>query len=363
MNSKFLLPQKVSSYVRRLEIMYRDHEKIFHEIISTASIFVREEVVYDSWDGGNAGHAIILFLDEAVLEKIKSFSKQKEITEELHSDFAECARSFSGEYIDSVSLELFDENDQECKQSINPFRQPIINPDSLDIWKPGYIRLFISHRDQYKAQASELAVALEDYGVSSFVAHDNIAPMEEWQEVIRKGMQSMEVLLAFITDDFFESVWTNQEIGFAIGKGIPIIPVKLQRTDPQGFINGFQALRGDIANPKASLDGVYAILSEKLGQEERLRKAAVQAFVTSSNFEDAKLRFERLKRLSTLTEGDVQQIIDGFAGNDSLNNAWHLVNEHNRLTSYLENRTGKKYIIDGKVIKVLANEDDDEIPF
>jgi hypothetical protein len=365
MTSKFLLPQKISSYIRRLEIMYRNHEhKILHEIISTASVFVREEVTYDNWNGGTTGHAVVLFVDEKILEKIKSFSTQKEITEEIHSDFSECARSLDGEYIAAVSLELLDENDLECKQSINPFIQPIINPDSLNIWKPGFIRLFISHRDEYKTQASELAVALEAYGISSFVAHDNIAPMEEWQHVIRKAMQSMEVLLAFITDDLFESVWTNQEIGFAIGKGIPIIPLKLERTDPQGFINGLQALKGDIKAPAGSLDGVYQILSEKLRQEDRLRKAAIQAFITSANFDDAKIRFNRLKKLTTLTESDIQQIIDGFAENESLYNAYYLVNTHNRLINFLENRTGKQYKIEeGAIKQTLMEDNDDEIPF
>ena len=28
----------------------------------------------------------------------------------------------------------------------------------------------------------------------------------------------MEVLLAFITDDFHDSIWVNQEIGFALGR-------------------------------------------------------------------------------------------------------------------------------------------------
>ena len=364
MNPNYQLPQKISSYTRRLEILYRNHEqKILHEIICNASIYVREGVRFDNWDGGTTSHTIILFLHEETLAKIKNFSAQKKITDQLHSDYAECSRSLIGEYIESVLLELFDENDEECRLAINPFSQPIINPDSLSIWKPGYIRLFISHRDEYKRQASDLAQNLETYGISSFVAHDNIEPMEEWQHVIRRAMQSMEIMLAFITEGFFESVWTNQEIGFAIGRGIPIIPLKLQRQDPLGFISSLQALSGDLDSPIASLDGVYAILTEKLGHEERIRKATIQAFITSNDFHETKIRFLRLQRLTTLTEADIQQIIDGFTSNEFLHEAFYLTNEYNRLINFLENRTGKKYRIEGNIIKLQEAEKDDEIPF
>ena len=344
--------------------MYRiDEQEILHEIICNASVYIREAVNYGGWNDENAGHAVIFFLNEATFGKINSFELQNRITQRLNSDLIECSKSLNNEHIYSTALELFDENDTECNQSIKPFAQPIINPDSLDIWKPGYIRLFISHRDENKKEVAELAVALEGYGISAFVAHNTIEPMEEWQHVIRKALQSMEVMLAFITDTFFESFWTNQEIGFAIGKGIPIIPLKLQKKDPEGFISILQALPGDLALPSASLDGVYKILSEKLGQEDRLRKAAIQAFVSSNTFDEAKIRFERLKKIATLMEADIQQIIDGFSNNDQLHKAIYLVNHYNRLVSFLEDKTGKRYKIEGKVIKLAEDGKDGEIPF
>jgi hypothetical protein len=64
--------------------------------------------------------------------------------------------------------------------------------------------------------------------------------VKTWQQEIEKGLETMEVMLAFITDDFHDSVWTNQEVGYALGKGVPIIPVKFGRNDPDGFIGSKQ---------------------------------------------------------------------------------------------------------------------------
>jgi len=364
MASKYEMPKKIPAYIRRLELMYRsDSSSIYHQIVCNASVYVREEVSYDNWDGGTAGHALVFFLEEDVLQKIINFETQKEICKKLEDDFQECSRSLQGEFVENVVIELYDENDLECRRSIKPFNQPIINPDTLSVWRPGHIRLFISHRDEYKRPASELGLALEGYGISSFAAHDTIEPMEKWQHIIRKSLQSMEIMLVFITDGFFESYWTNQEVGVALGRGIPIIPVKMQKCDPCGFINDTQALIGDLENPAATVDGIYKLLVEKLGQEERIRKATVQAFVDSSDFDEAGRRFNRLQAIRSVSEADIQQIIEAFSSNENLYKAWYLNNKHNRLVNFLENRTGKHYKIEGRSIKQVEAELDDAVPF
>jgi hypothetical protein len=170
-------------------------------------------------------------------------------------------------------------------------------------------------------------------------------------------------MLVFITDGFFDSYWTNQEVGVALGRGIPIIPVKMQKCDPCGFINDTQALIGDLENPAATVDGIYKVLVEKLGQEERIRKATVQAFVDSSDFDEAGRRFNRLQAIRSVSEADIQQIIEAFSSNENLYKAWYLTNKHNRLVNFLENRTGKHYKIEGRSIKQVEAELDDAVPF
>lgn len=106
--------------------------------------------------------------------------------------------------------------------------------------------LFISHRDKDKVLANEIKQHLEFYGVSSFVAHEDIEPSEEWIKTIEAKLFSMDALLALLTDGFSSSVWTNQEVGVAYGRGVFILSVRLGE-DPKGFVGKFQALR-----PKAN---------------------------------------------------------------------------------------------------------------
>ncbi len=45
-------------------------------------------------------------------------------------------------------------------------------------------------------------------------------------------------------DGFKESNWTDQEVGFAMGRGLPVFSIRFDQ-DPYGFIGRFQAFNGN----------------------------------------------------------------------------------------------------------------------
>ena len=173
------------------------------------------------------------------------------------TDLRTLARSIDNEFINDVPLEAEDDDDPGCQRAIAFSAHPP-NPDKLGIWRQGFIRVFISRRNRHKISTHRLADTLESYGFSCFVAHDTIPANEEWRKTIINGLETMEVLLAFVTDDFEESAWTMQEIGYALGKGMPCVSVKLEMRDPPGFISDKQALRGYIDRPENSAPDLFA---------------------------------------------------------------------------------------------------------
>jgi len=111
------------------------------------------------------------------------------------------------------------------------------------MWKDdsSVFKLFISHCAKDKLNATRLKLCLAEYGVSGFVAHEDIEPTLEWQSEIEKALQTMDAMVAIHTIGFKASFWCQQEIGFAIGKGTKIISLKMGE-DPAGFISKHQAL-------------------------------------------------------------------------------------------------------------------------
>lgn len=102
-------------------------------------------------------------------------------------------------------------------------------------------RLFISHLAKEKLKATRLKACLQPLGISGFVAHEDIHPTLEWQAEIERGLSTMDAMVAIHTPDFSKSMWTQQEIGFALGRGVKVISLKMGE-DPTGFISKRQAL-------------------------------------------------------------------------------------------------------------------------
>jgi len=65
--------------------------------------------------------------------------------------------------------------------------------------------------------------------VSCFVAHLSIRPTREWQDEIERALFSMDALIALLTKDFQKSNWTDQEISIALGRKVPVIPLKIDK--------------------------------------------------------------------------------------------------------------------------------------
>ena len=105
-------------------------------------------------------------------------------------------------------------------------------------------------------------------------------------------------------------------VGYALGKGIPVISLKLQAKDPPGFIDNVQAQRGSIEQPANSAASIYRLISEVLGAKERLSDGLVAAFVASEDYNDARYRFDRMaNNVEKLTDGQLKSITKGYNDN------------------------------------------------
>jgi hypothetical protein len=101
-----------------------------------------------------------------------------------------------------------------------PHDEQIPSLGESNYWLIDYFRLFISHVHTSKKSAVNLKNALKQYAISCFVAHEDIIPTHEWHEEILRALNSMDALAAILTNDFNDSKWTDQEVGFAVAKNV-----------------------------------------------------------------------------------------------------------------------------------------------
>lgn len=113
---------------------------------------------------------------------------------------------------------------------------------SADFWKDGYVKMFISHLSTNRERMSAMKVSLANWGISAFVAHEDIEASREWRDEVEAGLESMEVLVALVEPGFKESDWCAQEVGYALGRKIDIIPLRAG-LDPFGFFGKYQGIQ------------------------------------------------------------------------------------------------------------------------
>lgn len=128
----------------------------------------------------------------------------------------------------------------ELEMTVSPGGPPIVEPP--ENWRETTdFKLFVSHISKDKRIATRLREALANYSISGFVAHEDIHPSLEWQSQIERALRHMDAMVAVHSVGFSASFWTQQEVGFALGRGAYVISFKWGE-DPTGFISKLQAL-------------------------------------------------------------------------------------------------------------------------
>ena len=120
--------------------------------------------------------------------------------------------------------------------------------DMNRVWGDSYKRrklVFLSHGSGYRRQVSAVREQLENQGMRCFLAHEDVTPSMIWQNEILNALNTMDIFIGFVTEDFHGGGWPDQEVGYAYQRGVPRVFVKVEGVDPTGMVGREQALSTD----------------------------------------------------------------------------------------------------------------------
>jgi TIR domain len=153
-------------------------------------------------------------------------------------------------------------------------------------WRPNHFRLFLSHLSSFKEKTSQLQKNLLNYGISSFVAHEDIEPTQEWLGEIEKALFSMDALAAILMPGFEESNWTDQEVGVAVGRDVLVIPIRRGK-DPYGFIGKYQGMQANGKSIGSVSEEIFKILSNHHKTKNNMAGCIADQIILSNDSEEA----------------------------------------------------------------------------
>ncbi|MES2923896.1 MAG: TIR domain-containing protein [Verrucomicrobiota bacterium] len=244
------------------------------------------------------------------------------------------------------------EIDTWCKQRDPQKWQRIFLKDAVpnaDFWKEGNLKLFLSHLSSGgKGQIPLMRAMLATWGISAFVAKEDIQPSREWRLEVEAALETMEVMVPVVEQGFKLSDWCAQEVGWALGRKIEIIPLCID-LDPFGFFGKIQGIQIKGKTPRVVTEELVQQLLKMATVRPVLLPSMGRAFATLTTAPKLR-RIELLDAWSIVSDEQIRDVIEA----SSLSQA-----ERQRLKNTIA-RVGAFKI---EAPSISEAWDDDDVPF
>ncbi|MBU2969069.1 toll/interleukin-1 receptor domain-containing protein [Pseudoalteromonas sp. C2R02] len=209
------------------------------------------------------------------------------------------------------------------------------SPVEPDFWETDEVRIFLSHLAINKVETSKLKEHLEYYGMSAFVAHEDIEPTKQWQAEIESALASMDGLVALLAPGFKESNWCDQEVGVAIGRKLPILAIR-QGLDPYGFIGKYQALQGVGKSASELANEIFELFLPMPNIGAKITGSLVNKLVNSQSFEQSKRLIGLIRKSTYLTSKHAAVLNEAIENNEQISHSWGVPEQIKQIAKQFE---------------------------
>lgn len=262
-------------------------------------------VNYDNWNGGSDMYSISVYVNPIMYAKLEREKRIQKLEDVIHNAMTTVTKG-DPIIIDGVTIVP-----KSGKSSIESEK-----PSDVNMWKTGYYRMFISHKVENKVSAANLKSCLERYGISGFVAHEDIKPSKKWHQEIVNALKTAHSLCAIITPKFITSTWCDQEVGFALGRGLLCIPIK-KEADPYGMLGEFQAIASKGKDSYAIAKDIFDILCTNPAGQTYLN-CLTELFLNAKTLDYAERWIDLISSIENLSIDVVTSINNRYKDNPNL---------------------------------------------
>ncbi len=334
-------PKPVSEVLATLADFFRHqgHGEILELIESAHARF--DQTGYDNWNGGTYTWALRLEVPVPIFASLEP--RLAAIEKEIGAKLSYIERLYPNDQIGEVTIVPIAPGASILGDRLAPSELEVRR-----LWPDGRFRLFLSHVAKHKVAVSRLKDELTLRGVAGFVAHEDIEPSREWRGEIELGLGSMHALVALVTPDFHASPWTDQEVGWALGRGVLVVPVRLG-VDPYGFAGKYQGVSGSLEKPPELASSIVGALLANPQTHGEMRRSLVKAFAEAASFAMAIALYRIVIEVADFTGEEKATLLKACTENDQVSGAFNV--------------TKAIYLAFGKPPEPKPEQVGDDIPF
>lgn len=186
-------------------------------------------------------------------------------------------------------------------------------------WKRDGLRLFFSHLSAERQLVGAVAEKLSGIGLNAFVAHDSITPTHDWLEVIEGALSTCDGMIAFLHPGFRESEWCDNEIGWGMGRRIPILPLNFS-VPPYGLLGSKQHNFIKSSDPNYIYYEIIKWIGTVKNFDQIFENSVTLGLVNSVNFINTNNCVNILGNLDQLSSQNYDLLIAAAKQNDQIYN-------------------------------------------
>lgn len=228
------------------------------------------------------------------------------------------------------------------------------------------VRAFISYSTEDKIIAGKIKNGLEKYGIETFLAHEDINPATEWQNVIIDSLESTDILIPIITSNFSLSNWTDQEVGIAFARNKVIVPISIDGNQPYGFIGKYQSLKLEINLREQNLNCseiIKAIIIRKPQFSIQILDSVIKLLSESQSWINSAEKIETILEFNGISEKQINTIFHAVLENKQISQSFKAQNGINKLFKLYGNMISneiKEELTNREIITLPSNKIIDE---
>jgi hypothetical protein len=204
-----------------------------------------------------------------------------------------------------------------------------------------YLEIFLSYSVIDRKLAGQMKRIFNRNGLKVFLAHDTIKPSADWQDEILQHLQTMDVFIPLLTNNFKNSNWTGQETGIAIQREVLIIPLNIE-INPYGFIQKYQAINISKISIEYTCEKLIKIIYEKM--KNKFLDSIILYFSKSDCFDDANERAKLIRKYDGYTVRQLNKILKISYDNSQIHGAYTAQNILRNIISVHKSKLNKKLV-------------------
>ena len=185
------------------------------------------------------------------------------------------------------------------------------------------VKVFLSYSTRNKTLIEKLMEEIENYGIETFVAQYKLRPSVEWMDMIEENLNNCDYFIPILTPEFTQSVWANQESGYAYAIKKIIIPFKTNTSSNKkdiqmGFLQKFQYAILNKQNIGKSCETIIEKICDDKDHYNFIKDCLIEKFRLSEGFTESIELSNRLNKFSGYSKSQIKLLISNIESNDQI---------------------------------------------